>query len=36
VEDQLTTEELGERVSITHLAETLDQLDAALADLADS
>ena len=36
VEDQLTTEELGERVSVTHLAETLDQLDAALADLADS
>src|SRR5437763_15345757 len=34
VEDQLTTEEPGERVSITHLAETLDQLDAASADRA--
>jgi hypothetical protein len=29
----LTTEELGERVANAHLAETLDQLDAVLADL---
>jgi Domain of unknown function (DUF1707) len=31
VRDELTTEELGERVSIAHLAETLDELDAVLA-----
>lgn len=35
VDDRLTTDELGERVSTVHLAETLDQLDAALAGLDD-
>jgi hypothetical protein len=34
VRDELTTEALGERVAIAHLAETLDELEAALADLA--
>jgi Domain of unknown function (DUF1707) len=34
VRDDLTTEELGERVAIAHLAETLDRLDAVLSDLA--
>ena len=33
VRDELTTDELGERVSIAHLAETLDELDAALDGL---
>jgi hypothetical protein len=33
VRDDLTTEELGERVAIAHLAETLDHLDEVLADL---
>ena len=33
VRDELTTEDLGERVGIVHLARTLDELDAALADL---
>ena len=33
VRDELTTDALGERVAIVHLAETLDELDAALADL---
>jgi hypothetical protein len=33
VRDDLTTEELGERVANAHLAETLDQLDAAPVDL---
>jgi hypothetical protein len=33
VRDELTTEVLGERVAVAHLAETLDELDAALADL---
>ena len=31
VADVLTTDELGDRVAIAHLAETLDELDAALA-----
>jgi uncharacterized protein DUF1707 len=30
VADDLTADDLGERVAIAHLAETLDQLDAAL------
>jgi hypothetical protein len=30
----LSTEELGERVTTAHLAETLDDLDAVLSDLA--
>jgi hypothetical protein len=33
VRDELTTDGLGARVAIAHLAETLDELDAALADL---
>ena len=33
VRDDLTTEELAERVATAHLAETLDELDAALAGL---
>jgi Domain of unknown function (DUF1707) len=33
VRDELTTEELGERVAIAHLAETLDRLDVVLQDL---
>ena len=33
VRDELTTDELGERVAIAHVAETLDQLDVALADV---
>ena len=32
VADALTTDELGERVTIAHLAETLDELDAALGE----
>jgi hypothetical protein len=32
VSDELTTDQLGERVAIAHLAETLDELDAAVAD----
>jgi hypothetical protein len=35
VRDELTTDELGERVSVAHLAETLDELDAVLAGLTD-
>jgi len=31
VADAFSTEELGERVAIAHLAETLDELDEALA-----
>jgi hypothetical protein len=34
VRDELTTEVLAERVAIAHLAETLDELEAALADRA--
>lgn len=33
VEDALTVEELGKRVSMVHLAETLEQLDQAVAEL---
>lgn len=33
VRDELTTDELGERVALTHLAETLEGLGAALANL---
>jgi Domain of unknown function (DUF1707) len=33
VDDRLSTGELGERVAIAHLADTLDELDAALRDL---
>lgn len=36
VKEELTTEELAERVAIAHVAETLDQLDAALADVSVS
>jgi hypothetical protein len=36
VRDELTTEELAERVAIAHLAETLEQLDAALTDVSVS
>jgi hypothetical protein len=36
VKGELTTEELAERVAIAHIAETLDQLDAALADVSVS
>jgi hypothetical protein len=32
VADVLTVDELGERVAIAHIAETLDELDAALGD----
>lgn len=32
VADVLSTEELGRRVAIAHLAETLDEIDGALAD----
>jgi hypothetical protein len=32
VSEELDTDELGERVAIAHVAETLDELDAALAD----
>lgn len=31
VADELTTDQLGERVGIAHQAETLDELDRALA-----
>lgn len=34
VRDELSTEELGDRVSAAHLSETLDQLDAVVAGLA--
>jgi hypothetical protein len=34
VNDELTTDELGERVGIVHMAVTLDQLDAALRDVS--
>ena len=33
IRDELTADELGERVTLVHLAETLEELDAALADL---
>ena len=33
VEDRLDSEQLGDRVAIAHQAETLDELDAALAGL---
>lgn len=36
VNDQLTTDQLAERVGIAHLAERLDELDAALADVSIS
>jgi hypothetical protein len=36
VNDDLTTDQLGERVAIAHLAQTLDDLHAALADLTAS
>jgi uncharacterized protein DUF1707 len=32
VSDELTADELGDRVAIAHVAETLEELDAALAD----
>jgi hypothetical protein len=32
--DELTTEELADRVGIAHVAETLDELDAALTDVS--
>jgi Domain of unknown function (DUF1707) len=35
VQDELTAEELGDRVAIAHVAETLEQLDSAIAGLAD-
>jgi hypothetical protein len=35
VEDAITVEQLGERVSIAHCAETLEQLDQAVAGLDD-
>jgi Domain of unknown function (DUF1707) len=34
VKDELTTEELAERVALAHVAEKFDQLDAALADIS--
>jgi hypothetical protein len=34
--DELTTDELADRVGIAHLAETLDELDAAVADVSIS
>jgi hypothetical protein len=34
VRDELTTEELAERVAVAHLAETLDHLDEVLRDLS--
>ncbi len=34
VRDELTTDQLGERVATAHTAQTLDELDAALADLS--
>jgi hypothetical protein len=33
VRDDLTTDELADRVGVVHLAETLDQLDAVVSDL---
>jgi hypothetical protein len=36
VEDQLTTDELADRVGIVHSAGTLDELDAALSDVSIS
>jgi hypothetical protein len=36
VRDELTTEELAERVAIAHVAENLEQLDVALADVSVS
>jgi len=35
VREQLSTDTLGERVAIAHLAETLDELDAALAGMTN-
>jgi hypothetical protein len=34
VRDDLTTDELGERVAVAHVAETLDHLEAVMPDLA--
>ena len=34
VRDDLTTDELGERVAIAHVAETLNHLDAVMPDLS--
>jgi hypothetical protein len=34
VRDELTTDQLSERVAVAHVADTLDELDAALADAA--
>jgi len=34
VREELTIDELGARVGVAHLAETLDELDAALTDLS--
>ena len=34
VRDELTTDELAERVAIAHVAEKLEQLDTALADIS--
>jgi hypothetical protein len=34
VNDDLTTDQLADRVAATHVAETLEQLDAAVADLS--
>jgi hypothetical protein len=36
VRDELTTDQLSDRVGIAHTAETLDQLDTALADVSIS
>src|SRR5215213_7493428 len=36
VDDELTTDQLSERAGIAHLAATLEELDAALADVSIS
>jgi hypothetical protein len=36
VSDELTTDELSDRVGIAHSAETLDELDGALTDVSIS
>jgi hypothetical protein len=36
VNDELTTDQLADRAGIAHLAQTLDELDAALADVSIS
>jgi truncated hemoglobin YjbI len=36
VDDELTTDQLSERVGIAHLAATLEELDAAVADVSIS